>query len=154
MPVSAPKNSNESFTSLNENHLVDQYPVVDLRGMGGKEKEMLKLFPNFKRVRHPLYDFVDELGNRYETKKTQFKYLQSWIDPMKYIDLSEEDKKIIFRFVYFDKKTGKCLEVVDTTLGKVIERFIPDSIIEPIQKLLETCPNRGDLQLKKNIKWR
>ena len=139
----------------NENIVITKpYPIVDLRGMGGKEKEIIKLFPNFERVNKPLYDFIDEFGNRYETKKTQFKCLQSWIDPIKYIDLSEEDKNIIFRFIYYDKKTGECLEVVDTTLGKVVERFIPDKIIEPIKKLAECFPTRGKLQLKLDIKWR
>lgn len=145
-------NSVDEFGS--EESRVNQYPIVDLRGMGGKEKEMQKLFPTFKRVNHPFYDFIDESGNRYEIKKTQYKYLQSWIDPMKYIDLSEDDKNIIFRFVYYDKKSGKCLEIVDTTLGEIIERFIPASMIEPTKKLLEVFPNRGKLQFKLDIKWR
>jgi hypothetical protein len=38
------------------------FPKVDLRGMGGKEKEILKLFPNLKRENHSLYDFVDSSG--------------------------------------------------------------------------------------------
>jgi hypothetical protein len=131
-----------------------EFPDVDLRGMGGKETEMLKLFPTFKRASHELYDFTDELGNRYEVKKTQFKKLQSWIDPMKYINISDEDRKIIFRFVYYDNKTGKCLEVIDTTLGEVIDRFIPKEMIETTKQLLTLFPNRGKLQFKLDIKWR
>ena len=130
------------------------FPDVDLRGMGGKEKEMLKLFPNLKRVNHELYDFVDELGNKYEIKKTQNKHLQSWIDPMKYINVNEEDRKFIFRFVYCDKNTGKCLEVIDTTLGEIIDKFIPKEIIEPTKEILKIFPKRGKLQFKLDIKWR
>ena len=130
------------------------FPKVDLRGMGGKEKEILKLFPNLKRENHSLYDFVDSSGIKYEVKKTQFKRLQSWIDPMKYINLTEEDKKIIFRFVYYNNTTGECLEVVDTTLGEVVQRFIPSDLMEPTQKILSIFPNRGQLQFKLNIYWR
>jgi hypothetical protein len=133
---------------------MNTYPDVDLRGMGGKENLMLTLFPTFKRVDHELYDFVDEDGKRYEVKKTQFKRLQSWIDPMKYINLSEDDKNIIFRFVYYDKITGKCLEVVDTTLGEIVDKFIPKEMIEPTKTLLQLFPTRGKLQFKLDIKWR
>lgn len=137
-----------------QNQSNELYPDVDLRGMGGKENEILKLFPTFKRVDHALYDFVDENGRRYEVKKTQFKRLQSWIDPMKYIDISDDDRNIIFRFVHFDNSTGKCIEVVDTTLGEIIDRFIPKEMIEPTRKILEIFPNRGKLQFKLDIKWR
>jgi len=131
-----------------------QYPKVDLRGMGGKEKELLKLFPNLKRVNHALYDFVDENGVKIEVKKTQFKRLQSWIDPVKYLNLSEDDRKIIFRFVYFNNDNGECLEVVDTTLGDVVDRFIPVDITEPTLKIVSLFPKKSQLQFKLNIFWR
>ena len=130
------------------------YPIVDLRGMGGKEKEMMKLFPELTRVSRPLYDFEDASGMKIEVKRTQFKSLQSWIDPLKYLSLTDEERKIIFRFVYYDKATGKCLEVVDTTLGEVVDRFIPKELKEPAQQLLTLFPKRGKLQFKLDIKWR
>ena len=131
-----------------------QYPKVDLRGMGGKEKEILKLFPNLKRENHALYDFVEENGVKIEVKKTQFKRLQSWIDPVKYLNLSEDDRKIIFRFVYFNNDNGECLEVVDTTLGDVVDRFIPVDITEPTLKIVSLFPKKSQLQFKLNILWR
>lgn len=133
---------------------ITPYPIVDLRGMGGKEKEILKLFPELTRVSRPLYDFEDPSGAKIEVKRTQFKCLQSWIDPLKYLSLTEEERKIIFRFVYYDKTTGRCLEVVDTTLGEVVDRFIPKELMEPAQQLLTLYPNRGKLQFKLDIKWR
>ena len=130
------------------------YIKVDLRGAGGKEKEVAKLFPELTRQSGPLHDFVDVTGQRYEIKKTGNKRLQSWIDPTKYINLVEDDRNIIFRFVRFDTETGECLEHLDTTLGAVVDRFIPASVIEPAQRMVEIFPKRSQFQFKLSIFWR
>jgi len=128
---------------------------VDLRGMGGKESEIGKLFPNLERESGPLHDFVDrQTGQRYEMKKTGNPRLHAWIDPTKYINLSDSDRNIIFRFVRFDKATGKYIEHVDTTLGGVIDRFVPEVVLEYAAKLAGLYPHRSDFQFKLGIKWR
>ena len=128
---------------------------VDLRGHGGKEKEIAKLFPELKRQSGPLHDFIDPVtGQKFEIKKTGNKKLQSWIDPTKYTQLSDEDRKIIFRFVHFDQTTGECLEILDTTLGEVVDRFVPKKVLEKAHDLLELYPKRSQFQFKLNILWR
>ena len=131
------------------------FPKVDLRGAGGKEKEVAKLFPHLERKSGALYDFVDPLnGRKYEIKKTGNKRLQSWIDPTKYVDLSNEDRKITFRFVKFNTQTGLCEEVVDTTLGEVVDRFVPDSVLKQARAMVKIYPKRSQFQFKLNILWR
>ena len=128
---------------------------VDLRGMGGSEKEIAKLFPKLVRVDAVLYDFVDPTtGTRYEIKKTANPKLQSWIDPTKYINLSQEDRNIVFRFVYYDKNTGRCKEYVDTSLGEIVDRFVPKEVLSSAKKLLKLFPRRGLFQFKLSIKFR
>ena len=131
------------------------FPKVDLRGAGGKEKEMAKLFPNLTRESGPLHDFVDPITNqRFEIKKTQFQRLQSWIDPTKYIDLTEDDRNIIFRFVWFNNATGECLEIVDTTLGEVVDRFVSADVLDHARELVKIYPKRSQFQFKLSIHWR
>lgn len=141
--------------ALNGYPLPPTLPDVDLRGMGGKESELAKLFPNLERESGPLHDFVDrQTGQRYEMKKTGNPRLHAWIDPTKYINLSDSDRNIIFRFVRFDKVTGRCLEYVDTTLGAVVDRFVPEVVLEYAAKIAELYPHRSDFQFKLGIKWR
>lgn len=128
---------------------------VDLRGFGGKENEIAKLFPELVRESAPLYDFIDpKTKKRYEIKKTGNKKLQAWIDPTKYINLTKRDRQIIFRFVRFDQITGQCVEVLDTTLGEVMDRFVPDEVLENARRMVKIFPKRHKFQFKLSIKWR
>jgi hypothetical protein len=127
---------------------------VDLRGMGGKEKEIAKLYPELERESGPLHDFVDlKTGQRYEMKKTANPKLQSWIDPTKYVDLSEDDRNIVFRFVHYDKDTGDFIRHYDTTLGKIVDRFCPNEVLEAARNMNSLYPKRSQFQFKLNIVW-
>ena len=133
----------------------NNWTQVDLRGHGGREQEMARLFPQLQRQSGPLHDFVDPVsGQLYEIKKTANRRLQAWIDPTKYIDLSPADRDIVFRFVRFDPATGHCVECVDTTLGEVVDRFVPESVLGPARLMVGLYPKRSQFQFKLNILWR
>ena len=127
---------------------------VDLRGMGGGEKKIAKLFPNLERVSESLYDFIDpKTGEKIEVKKTANEKLQCWIDPTKYTDLTDEERQITFRFIYYDKEDGKFIDCVDFTLGEVIDK-IPEEILFYAKKIAEAFPKRSEIQFKYNIVMR
>ena len=86
--------------------------MIDLSGVGGKEKEIHKLFPELIRESRPLYNFIDpKTKQKIEIKKTSGKQLKVWVDPMKFIKISEEDKKIIFRVVRYNPKNSEIFEL-------------------------------------------
>ncbi len=132
------------------------FPKVNLKGMGGKEKELNKLWPEFTRVNAALYDFIDEsTGIKYEVKKcsSTHKSPVAFIDPTKFLDLEDGDREIIFRWVIFDQETGECLEIIDTTLGEIIDRFVKPECSGAFKKLEKEYPGRSILQIKLRIKW-
>ena len=131
-----------------------RFRKVDLSLPGGCENEIAKLFPELNRESGALYDFVDpNSGQKYEMKKTKDDRLQSWIDPIKFINLKMEDRKIIFRFVKY-KKTGVCEYYVDTKLGEIIDAFVTDEMISLAKRAKKLFPKRSEFQFKLNIKLR
>jgi hypothetical protein len=97
---------------------------LDLRGYGGKEAELAALFGHTVCDTR-LYDAVALDGKRYEYKKGRI----AWLDLRKWVDLSEEDKEIIIRFVRFSPENGEYIEHKDLTYGD-IGKCIPNGFIE------------------------
>lgn len=89
-------------------------------GRGGKESELLALFPTLRRESRPLYDFVDDVdGVKYELKKQ--KNVQ-WFDLSKYHNLSDDEREIRLLVVLLDKK--KEIDIVSIVqLGSFIDKM-------------------------------
>lgn len=88
---------------------------LNVGGKGGKEKIVNVLFPDWKRVDAPLFDFIKE-NLKIEVKKQT--NLQ-WFDVGKYHNLNEEEKEIWM--IFLCHKNGKIKNIYSVKLGKFID---------------------------------
>jgi hypothetical protein len=106
--------------------VIDESVILNLNigGRGGKEASLLPLFPDYKRVSAPLYDFVSskDSKDRIETKKQAN---CQWFDVGKYHNLSEEDKNISMMFLVHDK--GAIKHIFRVSLGDMLDILCSDS---------------------------
>lgn len=102
-------------------HLIDLSCIenIDVKGRGGKEKEVSKLLPQWERVNKQLHDFEIEyqgVCKRLEVKKQRD--LQ-WFDSGKYHNLSASDREITMLFI--NHKQGIISSLLATPLGNFID---------------------------------
>ena len=96
-------------------HMMNIRPSIDLRGHGGKEPELARLF-GITRVHDTLYDAVDVHGRRIEFKKGASRL--AWLDLRKWL---RDDLDITYRFVEYDSKTGAPTQYCDQMMSEVAE---------------------------------
>ena len=105
---------------------------VDLRGYGGKEKELADFFGHTIQRGH-LHDAVDEKQRRYEYKKG----VLAWLDLRKFVDLSADEASIVIRFVRFNPRTGEYVEHKDMTYSEVA-KMLPSEALDAARLLRGT----------------
>lgn len=97
----------------------EEIPNISIGGRGGHEKLISRIFINVKRVNTALYDYEIEYRNkRYKIEVKKQADVQ-WFDSGKYHNISDDDKSIIFVFIFHED--GKINRITATTLGEFIE---------------------------------
>lgn len=96
----------------------DAITEISIGGKGGCEKLISRIFINARKVNSPLYDF--EIDYRNKTYKIEVKKQNNkqWFDSGKYHNLSDDDKSIIFVFIFH--KNGKIHKIAATTFDEFI----------------------------------
>jgi hypothetical protein len=134
-------------------------PKVDLSGSGGKEKEIIKLFPNLMQTNASLNDATNlETGEKIEFKKIGEKEFYAYLDPRKLYKLSEEDKKIKIICVRWNTKNERYGEfdgAIETTYGDVYDEFNSTHsgriFLKSMGILDRIMPSRTQLQIKQKF---
>jgi hypothetical protein len=77
---------------------------LDFSGRGGKEKQIMQLFPSFSRKDTKKLDFICLKETIiYETKKQQD---QQWFNLAKFYNLTKNEQRINLLFICFNQKDG------------------------------------------------
>ena len=104
--------------------LIDErvIPSINVGGRGGKESNLVSLFPDYRRVNESLFDFISCEGDeRLEIKKQT--NLQ-WFDVGKYHNLSEDDRQIKMAFLMH--KEGLIRLIFFVELGEMLDILCAD----------------------------
>ena len=111
----------------------------NFKGRGGKENQILSCFTNnLIKENGELFDCIDEdTKEKYELKKQ--KNLQ-WLDPRKFFDLSDDDKKITMVFVLYDGSSGFCDTIATIRLGDFVKIVYTDEHLESARNYAEKFP--------------
>ena len=126
--------------------LTELFESVDLRGHGGKEYEIIKLFPDLQLDKSSIYDARSNNCVVEFKKISQKTSPYSWIDPVKLIDLTPEELKIPVFLFRFDLKTGYVKEVYSETYEELLRKVAPN-----VMAAARLCISSPNTQLKVKI---
>jgi len=121
----------------------------NFKGRGGKENQVISCFRNnLIKENGELFDCVDaDNKEKYELKKQ--KNLQ-WLDPRKFFNLSNDDKKIIMVFLLYDS-SGLCDIIATIRLGDFVKIVYNEKHLESAKNYAKKFPKD---QIKSGIKIR
>jgi len=121
----------------------------NFKGRGGKENQVISCFTNnLIKKNGKLYDCIDTDSNeKYELKKQ--KDLQ-WLDPRKFFNLSDDDKKITLVFVLYDS-SGFCDIISTIRLGDFVKIVYTEEHLKSAKNYAKKFPKD---QIKSSIKIR
>ena len=122
----------------------------NFKGKGGKESQILSCFTNnLIKENGELFDCIDDdTKEKYELKKQ--KNLQ-WLDPRKFYNLSNDDKKIIMIFVLYDDSSGLCDTIATIRLGDFVKIAYMEEHLKSAKNYAKKFPKD---QIKSSIKIR
>ena len=113
---------------------------VNLKGQGGSEKKLLNIFQTSKgwrRTSNSLYDFENVISHqKVEIKKQKN---QQWIDPSKYSNLTDTQKKILMIFLQIDDD-GDVEAAHAVSTENLVDRLWDSDTMEAAHKLKQVCP--------------
>jgi len=113
---------------------------VNLKGQGGGEKKLLNIFQiskGWRRTSNSLYDFENVISHqKVEIKKQKN---QQWIDPSKYSNLTDTQKKILMIFLQIDDD-GDVEAAHAVSTENLVDRLWDSDTMEAARKLKQVCP--------------
>jgi hypothetical protein len=113
---------------------------VNLKGQGGGEKKLLNIFQiskGWRRTSNSLYDFENSISHqKVEIKKQKN---QQWIDPSKYSNLTDTQKKILMIFLQIDDD-GDVEAAHAVSTENLVDRLWDSDTMEAAHKLKQVCP--------------
>lgn len=121
----------------------------NFKGRGGKENQVISCFTNnLVKENAELFDCIDvDSKEKYELKKQRN---QQWLDPRKFFNLSNDDKKITMVFVLYDS-TGICDIIATIKLGDFVNLLYSKEHLKSAKNYATKFPKD---QIKSGVKIR
>ncbi len=121
----------------------------NFKGRGGKENQIISCFTNnLVKENAELFDCIDvDSKEKYELKKQRN---QQWLDPRKFFNLSNDDKKITMVFVLYDS-TGICDIIATIKLGDFVNLLYSKEHLKSAKNYATKFPKD---QIKSGVKIR
>jgi len=121
----------------------------NFKGRGGKENQVISCFTNnLIKENGELFDCIDaDSKEKYELKKQRD--LQ-WLDPRKFFNLSDDDKKITLVFILYDS-SGFCDVIATIRLGDFVKIVYTGEHLKSAKNYAKKFPKD---QIKSGIKIR